>query len=124
MAVNGISAGQISSMLEQIRAMSAEARPSQAAEGVTPTGAAGALAGNAPTASNSFASVLSQSLSQVSQMQQTAESLGNRFAAGDNSVSLSQAMIAMQKGNIAFQEAVQVRDRVVSAYTTIMNMQV
>ena len=33
-------------------------------------------------------------------------------------------MIAMQKANISFQTAVQVRNRVVSAYHDIMNMPV
>jgi flagellar hook-basal body complex protein FliE len=50
--------------------------------------------------------------------------MGKKFAAGDDSVSLSDTMIAMQKANIDFQAAIQVRNKLVSAYTTIMNMQV
>jgi flagellar hook-basal body complex protein FliE len=33
-------------------------------------------------------------------------------------------MIAMQKANISFQELVQVRNKLVSAYHDVMNMQV
>ena len=40
------------------------------------------------------------------------------------SVSLEETMIAMQKSQIAFQSVLNVRNRMVSAYTDIMNMQV
>jgi flagellar hook-basal body complex protein FliE len=39
-------------------------------------------------------------------------------------VNLSDVMIAVQKASISFQAAVQVRNRLVSAYHEIMNMQV
>jgi flagellar hook-basal body complex protein FliE len=39
-------------------------------------------------------------------------------------VSLEDAMVSMQKANISFQAAVQVRNRLVSAYTDVMNMQI
>ena len=41
---------------------------------------------------------------------------------GDSSVSLSDAMISLQKSSIAFQQTVQVRNKLVSAYQEIMNM--
>ena len=37
---------------------------------------------------------------------------------------LEQTMVAMQKAQIGFQAAVTVRNKLVSAYTDIMNMQV
>jgi flagellar hook-basal body complex protein FliE len=43
---------------------------------------------------------------------------------GDDSVSLSDVMIAGQKANIAFQATIQVRNKLVSAYQDMMNMQV
>jgi flagellar hook-basal body complex protein FliE len=39
-------------------------------------------------------------------------------------VSLEQTMVAMQKAQLGFTAAVQVRNRLVQAYTDIMNMQV
>ena len=39
-------------------------------------------------------------------------------------VSLEQTMIAMQKAQLGFQSAVQTRNKLVQAYTDIMNMQV
>ncbi len=71
-----------------------------------------------------FASTLKASLDQVAQVQNQAESLEQRFTLGDPQVSLSDAMIGMQKANIALQTTVQVRNKVVAAYNDIMNMQV
>jgi len=69
-----------------------------------------------------FSSVLKTSLDQVNGVQQQAESLGQRFVMGDDKVSLSDVMVSMQKANISFQQTVQVRNKLVSAYHEIMNM--
>ena len=71
-----------------------------------------------------FASVLRSSLDGVSQAQQQAATMQNAFVMGDDKVSLSDTMIAMQKANISLQTTVQVRNKVVAAYNDIMNMQV
>lgn len=71
-----------------------------------------------------FANVLKSSLDGVNQLQKQAESMQQAFVLGDDKVSLSDTMIAMQKANISFQTAVQVRNKVVAAYNDIMNMQV
>ncbi|MDB5762089.1 MAG: fliE [Herminiimonas sp.] len=71
-----------------------------------------------------FADALKTSLDQVNGAQRKAEQLGQRFAAGDNNVNLSDVMISSQKANIGFQAAIQVRNKLVSAYHDIMNMQV
>lgn len=86
----------------------------------------GASPAQAPTATSGtdFASVLKSSLDGVNQMQRQAESMQHAFVLGDDKVSLSDTMIAMQKANISFQTAVQVRNKVVAAYNDIMNMQV
>jgi flagellar hook-basal body complex protein FliE len=71
-----------------------------------------------------FASVLKSSLDGVAQAQNQATSMQNAFVMGDDRVSLSDTMIAMQKANISLQATVQVRNKVVAAYNDIMNMQV
>lgn len=80
----------------------------------------------APSATSgaSFADALKSSLDGVNQMQRQAEVMQNAFVMGDDKVSLSDTMIAMQKASISFQTAVQVRNKVISAYHDIMNMQV
>ena len=54
----------------------------------------------------------------------SAGSKAEAFVMGDDKVSLSDTMIAMQKANISLQATVQVRNKVVAAYNDIMNMQV
>lgn len=71
-----------------------------------------------------FANVLKSSLDGVAQAQSKAEALQKAFVLGDNSVSLSDTMIAMQKAGINLQTTIQVRNKVVQAYNDIMNMQV
>jgi flagellar hook-basal body complex protein FliE len=71
-----------------------------------------------------FAQALKDSLDRVSNAQNKADRLTQRFASGDDSVNLSDVMISMQKSSISFQATVQVRNKMVSAYQDIMNMQV
>lgn len=71
-----------------------------------------------------FSNVLKSSLDGVAQVQAKSESMQKAFVLGDDKVSLSDTMIAMQKANINFQATVQVRNKFVQAYNDIMNMQV
>ena len=78
----------------------------------------------AQTGKMDFADVLKSSLDGVARAQAKSEDMQKAFVLGDNSVSLSDTMIAMQKASINFQATVQVRNKVVQAYNDIMNMQV
>jgi flagellar hook-basal body complex protein FliE len=71
-----------------------------------------------------FAQVLQASIAQVSQTQQQAEAMAANFAAGNSTENLHEVMIELQKANISFQEMIQVRNKLVSAYHDVMNMQV
>ena len=71
-----------------------------------------------------FAEVLNNSIEQVNQAQQGADTLAANFAAGDSNANLHDVMIALQKANVSFQEMVQVRNKLVTAYHDVMNMQV
>lgn len=87
--------------------------------------AAAGLREPTPAASKAnFADVLKSSLDSVAKAQANSEAMQKAFVLGDNSVNLSDTMIAMQKASINFQAAVQVRNKVVQAYNDIMNMQV
>jgi flagellar hook-basal body complex protein FliE len=70
-----------------------------------------------------FGSMLKASLDKVDSLQKHGERQAMDFELG-NGVELHEAMLAMQKGGIAFQTTVQVRNRLVSAYHDIMNMAV
>lgn len=71
-----------------------------------------------------FSELLSQAVNNVNGLQKNTDSLRTRFEMGDESVSLENVMISAQKSSIAFDATVQVRNKVVEAYKTIMNMPV
>jgi flagellar hook-basal body complex protein FliE len=71
-----------------------------------------------------FAGAMQQALKTVSAQQVESSRLQREVSLGNPNVSLEQAVIAGQKAQIGFQAAIQVRNRLLSAYTDIMNMQV
>lgn len=71
-----------------------------------------------------FSVAFSQALRNVSQAQHTAQTLQREVALDNPAVSIEQTMVAMQRSQIGFQAALQVRNRLVQAYSDIMNMQV
>ena len=124
MKTGGIDSSRIESMLAQLKA-AAQRPQADATSGLNAT--SGLLsAQNVSKGTNkvNFSDALKASLNQVNKVQVEAEQLGKSFAMGDDSVSLSDVMIAGQKANISFQATVQVRNKLVSAYHDIMNMQV
>ena len=74
--------------------------------------------------STDFANVLQNTIEQVNQTQQQAEDMAAKFAAGDGNTNLHDVMISLQKANLSFQEMVQARNKLVTAYHDVMNMQV
>lgn len=71
-----------------------------------------------------FSAVLKSAIEQTNQAQHKAQGLARSFSLGEPDVQLHDVMISAQKANISFQQMVQVRNRLVSAYHDIMNMQV
>ncbi len=71
-----------------------------------------------------FAQVLQSSIDKVNQTQQQATQMAEKLAAGDSSQNLHEVMIALQTASVSFQEMVQVRNKLVSAYQDVMNIQV
>lgn len=72
----------------------------------------------------SFRTAMGSALRQVSESQMDAQRLQREFQLGSSTVSLESTMVAMQKSQIGFQAALTVRNRMVQAYTEVMNMQV
>ena len=87
--------------------------------------ASGKSDGNAaPTGGPDFADVLKNTIDQVNAAQQDAKQMAADFSSGQSEVNLQDVMINLQKANLSFQQMVQVRNRLVSAYHDIMNIQV
>lgn len=81
-------------------------------------------AGSAGRIEPSFQTSFSQALQGISQAQQQATTMQREVQFDNPTVSLEETMIAMQKAQLGFQSAVQFRNKLVQAYTDIMNMQV
>ncbi|MEK8048939.1 flagellar hook-basal body complex protein FliE [Ideonella sp. DXS22W] len=91
----------------------------------TPLGGAGAASKpQATEESPSFQVAIAQALRAVSDAQNTTKALQEEVQLGNPEVSFEQTMIAMQKSQLGFTAALSVRNRLVQAYTDIMNMQV
>jgi flagellar hook-basal body complex protein FliE len=118
MNVGGIDQNRILAMMEQLKAAA------QKPDGLAAPAGAGLEGVGAAAPKVDFAAALTNSLEGVSNSQIQADEMGKAFALGDDKVSLSDVMIAMQKASINFQATVQVRNKLVDAYTNIMNMQV
>jgi len=123
MEVEGISTNQIDSMLALLRKTAAKAAPpmlnlihplNNAAAPATSGGSTGVV---------SFADTLKNILGQTNKIQTEAQQMGEQFAAGGN-VSISDLLIAKEKGNISLQLTVQARNKLVAAYNEIMGMQI
>lgn len=110
MAVSGLTG--IENMLEQMRAAVRAAQGGPAAADVSSPAAGG------------FAAELQRSLERVSGAQESAKAQASAYEMGAPNVSLNDVMIDLQKANIGFQTAVQVRNRLVAAYKEISSISV
>jgi flagellar hook-basal body complex protein FliE len=103
----------IENVLAQLRSASAVA-----------SGAKKPSAAEDEVAGADFSQTLKSAVDQVNDAQQTAGKLAREFVSGESDKNLHEVMISLQKANISMQSTIQVRNKVVSAYQTIMNMQV
>ncbi len=77
-----------------------------------------------PAAGADFQHALKQALSAVSKTQNDVSAMQHDMQMDNPTVSLEQTMVAMQKSQIGFQATLQVRNKLVQAYSDIMSMQV
>jgi flagellar hook-basal body complex protein FliE len=103
---------EIDRVLAQIRSLSAQTR------------AGGATAPDQTQGAGEFAVMLKKGIEQVNQTQQSATALADKFERGVPGVDLPQVMLEMQKATVSFRALTEVRNRLVSAYQDIMNMQI
>ncbi len=71
-----------------------------------------------------FEALLRDAFEQVNILQNTSSTMQSRFDVGDRSITLADVMIASQKSSISFEATMQVRNKMVDAYKTIMQMQI
>ncbi|MEA2119482.1 flagellar hook-basal body complex protein FliE [Halovibrio sp. HP20-50] len=105
----------IQSTLQQMQGLANQAASAQ------PIGGAQA---SATVRQGGFGGELQASIQRINRLQQAANSQAMAFQAGDPNLELNDVMVDMQKASVAFQMGLQVRNRLVSAYRDVMNMQV
>jgi flagellar hook-basal body complex protein FliE len=101
----------IEQMLSELRSASSVVAQGKPAAAQAPGGA-------------DFSQVLKSAIDQVGQAQQQAQQMTENFASGESNVNLQDVMVNLQKANLSFQQMVQVRNKLVTAYHDIMNMPV
>ncbi|MGA2779821.1 MAG: flagellar hook-basal body complex protein FliE [Steroidobacteraceae bacterium] len=107
-----MSSVQISQVLAEMRALQARASGVQA---------------EAPQSAgepSEFANMMKGQVDSVARMQNSAQALANSYEAGDKSVDLTKVMLEVQKAGLAFHAMTEVRNKLIDAYTQVMNMSV
>jgi flagellar hook-basal body complex protein FliE len=105
-----MSSMQIQQVLAEMRSLQARA-----------SGIADAQTGAQPS---DFANLMKNSIDHVAGMQNQATALANAYEAGDKSVDLTKVMLEVQKAGLAFHAMTEVRNKLIDAYTQVMNMSV
>lgn len=84
---------------------------------VQPTATAGQSVGE-------FKQLLKDAFENVNSLQNNSSSMQSRFDVGDRSITLADVMIASQKSSLSFEATLQIRNKLVDAYQSIMQMQI
>jgi len=84
----------------------------------------GAVAGVGDASGTSFSATLRGALGRLDGTISSADATAKSFAAGNSDIPLSDVMVSLEQANLALQMAANVRDKVVAAYSNVMNMQV
>lgn len=114
----------IDQVLSQIRSIAAQAQsPGIKPAGLANDAAAASGTGAATATGNSFATLMRSGLEQVNQTELRATDLADKFERGVPGVDLPTVMLEANKANLSFRAVTEVRNRLISAYTDIMNMQ-
>jgi flagellar hook-basal body complex protein FliE len=112
---------QIDTVLNQIRTMQSQIKGVGApANDVAQV--AGVNGGSPAAPTSSFSNVLKQGLDGVNAQQSKAATLATQFERGVAGVELPQVMLEMQKASVSFRAVTEVRNKLVDAYQTVMNM--
>jgi len=104
----------VNGLLQQMRALSAQARLEPRAPNAT-----GVVQGT-----TDFGSLLKKSIDGVSSAQNGASALADKFERGDPGTDIGSVMVALQRADLSFRAVTEVRNKLVDAYKDIMNMQV
>ena len=108
-----MSSMQIQQVLSEMRALQARASGVSTAEVTTSS-----------VQPSDFANLMKNSVDHISTMQNQASAMSAAYEAGDKSVDLTEVMLEVQKAGLAFRAMTEVRNKLLDAYSQVMNMSV
>lgn len=71
-----------------------------------------------------FSQLLTDSINKVNELQQESREMKTAYEMGDPNIDIPEVMIAVQKASLSFEAISEVRNKLLSAYQEVMNMQV
>lgn len=92
-------------------------------DGLRSVAMAGAQGNPGPAAGSDFGEMLGESMDRVSRLQAAADQAVENLTSGRQS-DLHSTMIAVEKAGIAMELAMQIRNKLLNAYETIMRQQI
>jgi flagellar hook-basal body complex protein FliE len=115
---------QIDQVLSQIRSLAAQTQsPSLRPAALTSDAAAASGTAAVSGTGSSFATLMRSGLEQANQSELRANDIADKFERGVPGVDLPTVMLEANKANLTFRAVTEVRNRLITAYTDIMNMQ-
>lgn len=114
MEINSYQQQKVQKMLTEMRELQNSAKISQTDDGME----------DFSSQKVQFSDFLKNAIGNVNNQMVSADSLKDAYEYGDKGVSIAQVMVQSQKSNIYFQSLLQVRNKLLSAYHEVMNMQV
>lgn len=117
--VTGVRA-DISEMLSKIREISNNSKVFSEMNTIKPSNMVASSSENFNTILDSAKGAISH----VNDLQMESNRVKNAYISGDQTVSMSQVLVASQKSKLAFEGLLTVRNKILEAYKEIMNMPV
>lgn len=112
----------INNVLAQMRQLKAQAQVQPVNPGLDIKSGLGTDAVSGIKQGPEFSTMFKSAINSVNETQQTAKVMVTAYEQGDPGVSLSQVMVASQKASVSFEALTQVRNKLVEAYQSVMNM--
>ncbi|GAA5316897.1 MAG: flagellar hook-basal body complex protein FliE [Candidatus Pelagadaptatus aseana] len=119
----------ISRLLVEMRSLKSQSQAFQPPQGLSARDVAAPGLGNGAAVKPSekipsFGELMEQAVNKVNDVQKQSSAIAKAYEQGDPNIDVSDVMIASQKSSVAFQSALQVRNKLIEAYRDVMNMPV
>ncbi|MFT7559284.1 MAG: flagellar hook-basal body complex protein FliE [Flavobacteriales bacterium] len=112
----------VNRLMLEMRALKSQTQAFGATQGIQNLEKSNPINGIQETGKTSFTNIMEQAVNKVNEVQHASGAVSKAYLQGDQNVGVTDVMIASQKAGVAFDAAVQVRNKLVDAYRDVMNM--